>query len=98
MPGNIPTKQTLYLIAKKRPLPVYMLEIKGEIFIDIDNPMWEAYVMNWKRKHGLLDKEKIKFKKLIDCTVSSIREIFNPDQNELNKLLNLINEKYGENG
>ena len=87
-------KQTLYLQAKKTPLPSYMQVVKDKPFIDSENPVWLAYVETYRKRKGLLQKEEMKFKKLIGCTVESIKEIFNPTQEDLNNLLKLIEKKF----
>ena len=88
-------KGTLYNQAHMEPLPSYMARLdSGQVVIDIDHPDWKIWLEIYHNKKNYLNSDKIKMQALTKSTVEAIREIFEPDNATLKKLLISINEKF----
>jgi len=90
------SRGTLYEHAKRPNPPLYMVKLAdGSLRVDIDHPDFKYWLESHHNKKNYLNEDKMKLQALTKSTVEAIKELFNPDKNTLNKLLNLINEKYG---
>lgn len=93
------SKPTLYFQKDQVPMPVYIVKIKvpggKDVFkIDTENPMWEAYVHDYKIRKGFDKLDQRQLKNLVNATVDTIKEVFSPTEDRLKEILNSINEKF----
>ncbi len=88
-------KCTLYYQAKMVPRPVYFRKIKGGgLMIELDDPMWKAYVEDFRVRKGFKKLDNEQLKKLVNATVEVIKEVYAPSEERLQQLLLKINKTY----
>lgn len=88
---------TLYSQSKMIPRAAYFRTIKANTFIDTEDPMWIAYVENYKIMKGFksLDNEHLRY--LVDAVVKVIKDFYSPSDERMEQLLIEINKQYQVN-
>ncbi len=90
-------KGTLYSQRDMIPRPVYFVKVKGEYLINTADPMWCAYVEDYRIRKGFktLDADNLKY--LVKAVVTVIIEVYEPSEKRLQELLLKINKQFQVN-
>ena len=90
-------KTTLYAQAKMIPRAAYFRTVKGQVLIDTLDPMWAAYVEDYRMRKGFqtLDSDNLKY--LVKAVVTVITEVYEPSEKRLQELLVKINKQFQAN-
>ncbi len=83
------SKQTIHKQFKKKPKPLYFVELKDGWKIDDDHQLWKAYL----QRKSISKKEDNKFKDLLMAVYSVIKEKFDLPQEELGELMQQISDR-----
>ena len=82
--------------SKRVPLPEYFVKLKDSPpMVDTDHPMWKYYIKSIARSKGVDVDHEVKFRRLLQCVVEAVKETYDPTDEELQELTQLISDKFG---
>ncbi len=81
------------------PNPVYFRRLKvpgkkDKIMIETDDPMWKAWLEDYRVRKGFEELDNVHLQKLVKATVIVIKKYYAPSRERLDELLTSINKEF----